>query len=136
MASADDDSKDWAARQTELVVSTVERIKSLTTERAIIAARTVVFGLVISVLALACAVLAVIISVRLADAYLPIGAGVGDATWAAHGFVGAAFTVLGVGAWASRHGEGQPKPLYVAAGAVGLALVVLVVFGIAAAVYQ
>ncbi len=128
--------KDWPAQQADRVVAAVERIRSLTTDRAIVAARTVVFGLVISVLALAALILVVIISVRLADAYLPIGAGVGDATWAAHGFVGAAFTVLGIGAWASRHGEGAPKPLYVSAGVVGLALVVLIVFGIAAAVYQ
>lgn len=137
MASSDDGpAKDWAARQTELVVDAVERVRRLTTDRAIVAARTVVFGLVISILAIAALVLAVIISVRLADAYLPVGSGVGDATWAAHGFVGAAFTALGAGAWASRHGEGTPKPLYAAAGLVGISLVVLVVFGVAAAVYQ
>ena len=105
---------DLAAQATEWVVAKVDLIKTRTTDNAVLVLRGLVFGLVISVLAVAAVLMTVIMLVRIADAYLPIGAGVGDATWAAHGFIGVLFSVLGLGAWLSRKGEGTPKPLLVA----------------------
>ena len=59
---------------------------------------------------------------RQADAYLPIGAGVGDATWAAHLFAGSLLSILGLGAWLSRRSSSRPL-----LGAAILDLVIIVV---------
>ncbi len=133
---ADEPERDWAAEKADLVVDTVDRIKSLTTDKVVLVARAIVFGLVVLSFAITALILLAIAGIRLADAYLPIGAGVGDATWAAHTLVGGAFVVAGIGSWASRHGEGPPRPLYGAAGMAGLVVLVLIVFGIARAIYQ
>ena len=77
---------------TDKVIDTVDRVKEKTTDNAVLALRAIVFGIVVSVLAIAVLLLSVIMLVRFADAYLPIGSGVGDATWAAHGFVGICFS--------------------------------------------
>ena len=102
---------DWAAKQTDRVIDLVDKVKAQTTDRAVVVLRVIVFGLVIAVLAVAAVVLLLVAGVRMADAYLPIGSGVGDATWAAHGFIGLILSTLGVGAWMSRRGEGKPMPL-------------------------
>ena len=103
---------DWSAQQADRIVGWVDTLKGYSTDKAVLALRAVVFGLVVVVLALASVVLLTVASVRMADAYLPIGAGVGDATWAAHLFVGSLLSIVGLGAWASRRGDGiPPKPL-------------------------
>ena len=79
---------DWSAQQADRIVGWVDTLKSYSTDKVVLALRAVVFGLVVLVLALSAIVLLTIAMVRMADAYLPIGAGVGDATWAAHLFVG------------------------------------------------
>lgn len=109
---------------TDRVIDTVDRVKEKTTDNAVLASRVLVFGLVISVLAVATLLMTVIMLVRLFDAYLPIGAGVGDATWAAHGFTGIIFCVLGLGAWLSRRGSTKPLAF---AGIVDLVFIVVVV---------
>ncbi len=105
---------DWPEQAADKVADLVDRVKGYTTDNALIAIRALVYGLVALVLAIASTVLAIVIMVRLADAYLPIGAGVGDATWSAHLFIGSLLTILGLGAWASRGGSGSPKKLYLA----------------------
>ncbi len=123
-------SDDWAAQQADRIIDIVDTVKGYTTDRVVVVARGLIFGLVISVLALAAAVLFTVAMVRLADAYLPIGAGVGDATWAAHLFIGGLFSVLGLGAWASRRGEGTAKPL-ITAGIIDCTVVVgIICYGI------
>jgi len=103
---------DWSAQQADRIVGWVDTLKGYSTDKAVLALRAVVFGLVVAVLALASVVLLTVAFVRMADAYLPIGAGVGDATWAAHLFVGSLLSIVGLGAWASRRGDGiPPKPL-------------------------
>lgn len=109
---------------TDRVIDTVDRVKEKTTDNAVLALRVIVFGLVISVLAITTLLMLVILLVRIFDAYLPIGAGVGDATWAAHGFTGVIFCVLGLGAWLSR--RGSTKPLMVA-GVIDLVFIVVIV---------
>ena len=93
---------DWIAAATDKVIDVVDKVKVNGTENAVRAARAVVFGLVAAVFAFAALIIMVIISVRLADAYLPIGNGVGDATWAAHLFIGGLIAILGFGLWLSR----------------------------------
>ncbi len=105
---------DWPEQAADKVIDLVDKAKGYTTDNAIKAIRGLVYGLVILVLSGAALILTVIVLVRLADAYLPIGAGVGDATWSAHLFIGSLLTVLGLGAWGSRGGTGAPKALYVA----------------------
>ncbi len=116
------------AALTDRVIDTVDRVKEKTTDNAVLALRVLVFGLVISVLAIATLLMTVIMLVRLFDAYLPIGAGVGDATWAAHGFTGIIFCVLGLGAWLSR--RSSTKPLAISAIVDLVFIVVVVCYGL------
>ena len=116
---------------TDRVIDTVDKVKEKTTDNAVLALRVVVFGMVISVLAIAVLLMSVIMLVRFADAYLPIGSGVGDATWAAHGFVGVCFRLLGLGAWMSRKGEGAPQPFYAAGIVVLLTLFTFLILAVA-----
>ncbi len=125
-----DETPDWSDEKAGQLVDLIDTVKSRTTDNVVIIARALVYGLVISVLALASVIILVTVLIRMADAYLPIGSGVGDAVWAAHAFVGGLLTVLGLGAWMSRRGEGAPKPLIVAAVVDGLAIVAIVVYGI------
>jgi len=122
--AATTDEPDLATQATNWVIGKVDQLKALTTDNAVLALRVIVFGLVISVLTVAAALMTVIMLVRVADAYLPIGSGVGDASWAAHGFIGVVFSVLGLGAWSSR--KGSTRPLLVA-GIVDVVFVTVIV---------
>ena len=124
MATEQHTEPDWAVKQTDRVIDLVDKAKGLTTDKAVLVLRALVFGLVIIVLGLAALIMTVTIAVRMADAYLPIGAGVGDATWAAHLFVGGLLSILGIGAWLSR--RKSSKPLAVA-GIIDLVIVVVIV---------
>ncbi len=116
---------DWVSNAVDSIVDVVDKARTKGTENAIVAARGVVFGLVASVFALAALVFVVVILVRMADAYLPIGAGVGDATWAAYLFIGGLFSILGFGMWASRKTEGMSRVAL--AGVLDLVIVVVIV---------
>ncbi len=105
---------DWPEQAADKVVDLVDRVKGYTTDNAVAAIRGLIYGLVALVLGTSALILAIVILVRLADAYLPIGSGVGDATWAAHLFIGSLLTIAGLGAWGSRGGSGSPKKLYLA----------------------
>lgn len=94
--------EDWPRRATETIVGFVDTVRSRTTEPAIMVARGVVYGIVIAVLAAAAAILVVTVLVRVTDAYLPIGSGVGSATWAAHLVWGIVFSAVGLFAWSRR----------------------------------
>jgi len=72
-----------------------------------------------------------IATVRLADAYLPIGDGVGSATWAAHGFVGLLVAVVGFGMWGARNGSF--KSVYVALIVDAGIIVAVIFYGVIAA---
>ena len=125
---------DLPAQAADWVVEKVDTVKAATTDNAVITVRAVVYGLVVAVLGVIATVALVTIMIRMADAYLPIGSGVGDATWAAHLFVGGIITILGLGAWASRGGTGAPGPL-IAAGVLDTVIVtVMVTIGIIDAV--
>ena len=118
---------DWSAQQADRIVGWVDTLKGYSTDKAVLILRVVVFGLVVFVLAIASIVLLTVAAVRMADAYLPIGAGVGDASWAAHLFVGSLLSIIGLGAWASRRGDGMPPKPLVFALLIDLAIVVAIV---------
>ena len=115
---------DWAVKQTDRVVDLVDTVKGYTTDKAVVILRALVFGLVIMVLAMAALIMFVTIAIRMADAYLPIGNGVGDATWAAHLFVGGLLSILGLGAWLSRRSSNQPLAF---AAVLDLVIVVVII---------
>ena len=98
--------KDWISGVVDAIVDNIGKVRTHGTENAIRAVRAVVYGLVALVFVTAALTLLIIIGVRLADAYLPIGAGVGDATWAAHLFIGSLLAILGFGFWLNRKTEG------------------------------
>ena len=125
-------SDDWPATLSDKIVEIVDAVRVQTTDRVVFLLRAVVYCLVAAVAAIAIIVLVTIAAIRLADAYLPIGAGVGSATWAAHGFIGLLVSILGLGAWRAR--TGSAKPIY-AAVTLDAAIVLAVVFyGVIAAV--
>ena len=125
-------SDDWPAAVADKIVEITDAVRVQTTDRVVFLLRAVVYCLVATVAAIAIIVLVTVAAIRLADAYLPIGSGVGSATWAAHGFIGLLVSIVGLGAWRAR--AGSTKPLY-AAVILDAAIVVGVVFyGVLAAV--
>ena len=125
-------SDDWPAEVAGKIVDAVDAVRVQTTDRAVFLLRAVVYCLVAGVAAIAAVVLLAIVSVRLADAYLPIGDGVGSATWAAHGFIGLLVSIVGLGAWRAR--TGSARPVYVALILDALIVVGVVFYGVIAAV--
>lgn len=105
-------SDDWPATLADKIVELVDAVRVQTTDRIVLLLRAVVYCLVAAVAAVAIVVLVTVAAIRVADAYLPIGAGVGSATWAAHGFVGLLASIIGLGFWRAR--TGSAKPLYAA----------------------
>ena len=127
--NSNSESPDWSDEKAGQLVDLIDTVKGRTTDNMVMMARTLVYGLVISALAIASVIILIIVLIRMADAYLPIGSGVGDAVWAAHAFIGGLISVLGLGAWLSRRGEGSPKPLLMAAAVDGLIILAIVVYG-------
>lgn len=125
-------SDDWPATVADKIVEIVDAVRVQTTDRAVFVLRAVVYCLVAATAAIAVVVLLAIVAVRLADAYLPIGAGVGSATWAAHGFIGLLVSIIGLGAWRAR--SGSAKPVYAALIIDLLIIVGVVSYGVIEAV--
>ena len=125
-------SDDWPASLADRIVGIVDAVRVQTTDRVVFLLRAVVYCLVAAVAAIAIIVLITVAAIRLADAYLPIGSGVGSATWAAHGFVGLLVSIVGLGAWRAR--AGSAKPLYAALVLDAVILVGVVFYGVLAAV--
>ena len=125
-------SDDWPATVADKIVELVDAVRVQTTDRAVFLLRAVVYCLVAGVAAIAAVVLLAIVAVRLADAYLPIGAGVGSATWAAHGFIGLLVSIAGLGTWRAR--TGTARPVYVALIIDALIIIGVVLYGVIEAV--
>ena len=98
---------DWISGVVDSIVDNVDKVRTHGTENAIRVVRAIVYGLVALVFTTAALTLLIIVGVRLADAYLPIGSGVGDATWAAHLFIGGLLAILGFGFWLNRKIDGM-----------------------------
>ena len=116
--------QDLETKVTDWIIDKVDLVKRMATDNAVLVLRALVFGLVIMVLGVAAVIIFVTIAIRMADAYLPIGAGVGDATWAAHLFVGSLFSILGIGACLSRRNSSRPLAI---AGIVDLLIITVIV---------
>ena len=116
---------DWPSTVADKIVEIVDSVRAQTTDRAVFVLRAVVYCLVAGFAAIAMITLLAITAVRMADAYLPIGDGVGSATWAAHGFIGLLVSIMGFGAWGAR--RGSARPVYVAL-ILDAAIIVAVVF--------
>lgn len=100
--------EDWPAAAADKIVAVVGTIRSHTVDNLALAARAAVYGLVAVTAGVALTVLMIVLAVRMADAYLPIGSGVGSATWAAYAFTGVLVSVLGLGAWWARTSDAKP----------------------------
>ncbi len=124
-------SDDWPAVAADKIVETVDQIRAQTTDRAVLVLRVVVYSLLVAVAVISVVVLLAVSAVRLADAYLPIGAGVGSATWAAHGFVGLLITVVGLGMWSAR--SRSSKSIYVALIVDAVIVIAVVFYGVISA---
>jgi drug/metabolite transporter (DMT)-like permease len=87
---------DWPRQATNRIVDLVDAARVQTTDRAVTAARAVVFGTVVALLAVVLVTLALIGSFRLLDGYLPFE------TWAAYLILGGVLTVVGFVLWSQR----------------------------------
>lgn len=103
---------DWPTILADNVVNVVENIRSRTVDNVLLAAKAFVYGLVAIAVLIVCTILIVILMIRITDAYLPIGDGVGSGTWAAYAFTGTLTGVLGMGFWFARYSSA--KPIWVA----------------------
>ena len=95
------------------VLDVIDKTRSLGTENVVRLIRGIVYGMVAFVFLVTTVIFFVIILVRIADAYLPIGSGVGDASWAAHLLVGSLLSILGFGFWGSRK-QGDMNRVWIA----------------------
>ena len=120
---------DWISGVVDAIADNIDKVRTHGTENAIRVVRAIVYGLVALVFVTAALTLLIIIGVRLADAYLPIGAGVGDATWAAHLFIGSLLAILGFGFWFNRKTDGL-RWINVALILDALIIVAIVCYGI------
>jgi len=121
---------DWIASTTDSIIGYVDKARTMGTDNAVRALRGIVFGLVAMVFGIASLIFTLIMLVRFADAYLPIGNGVGDATWSAHLLIGTLLAVIGLGLWAMRKREGN-GPLMIAGAIDFVILVAIVAYGFA-----
>ncbi|MEM7139438.1 MAG: hypothetical protein AAF548_00290 [Actinomycetota bacterium] len=126
----EDTATDTAAAQPDMVsdlvdraLDTIDKVRVSGTENVVRLVRGIVYGLVAFVFLVASVIFFVVIAIRLADAYLPIGTGVGDASWAAHLYVGGMLSIVGFGFWSSRKNTGMGR----VGMAAGLAVVITVV---------
>jgi drug/metabolite transporter (DMT)-like permease len=87
---------DWTVQATDTVVDLVGQVRDKTTGPLLTAARGVVYGIVVVILAVAVVVLLSIALLRFTDGYLPGG------VWAAYFVVGAVFTIVGFVLWSQR----------------------------------
>jgi hypothetical protein len=97
--SSEEDFPAQIAGSIEQVVGTV---RDKTTGPALLIARALVYGTFAAVVSIAAVVLLIVGSVRVLDNYLPSSVFGDDHTWAAHMFVGLAFTIAGALSWRRR----------------------------------
>ncbi len=121
---------DWVDGAVDTIVDVVGKVRHLGTENIIRLMRAVVYGLVALVFGVAAIILTIALLVRLADAYLPIGAGVGDATWAAHLLIGSLLAIFGFGLWLSRRAKSSLRWMWAALVTDAAILVAIVCYGI------
>ena len=117
--------EDWPVAAADKIVNVVGTIRSYTVDNLALAARALVYGLVAITACVVLTVMMIASTVRMADAYLPIGSGVGSATWAAYAFAGVLISILGLGAWRARSSDARPVRIAVAIDVVLISAVTL-----------
>jgi hypothetical protein len=90
-------SSDWQARAADTIEAMVAAVHDRVVRPLIIAARAVVFGIVVASMALVLCVVLSVALVRLFDVYL-----FGGRAWASEALVGTVLTVAGIAAWSRR----------------------------------
>jgi Putative Actinobacterial Holin-X, holin superfamily III len=95
--------QDWPAQATAQIVKTVDLVREKTAEPATNAARAVVYGTVIAILAVTAAALACVMLIRFVDIWVP-----GDVYWA-YLIVGGLLVVAGAVAWSLRWRKTPPE---------------------------
>lgn len=105
-SSSSGSSSDWEAHVADTIESTVTAVHDRVIRPLILAARGIVFGIIVGSMALVLCVLLTVALVRLIDVYA-----FGHRAWAAEALVGAVMAAVGIAAWSMRrprHGtEGQ-----------------------------
>jgi hypothetical protein len=98
--------RDWPVQAADAIVDVVDRVRLETTARAVVAARAIVFGLVISILAVIAAVSFVVGIVRGTQVLLRAAASAlgyemphSRAVWLSYLIVGAIFLAVGIVLW-------------------------------------
>ncbi len=96
-----DDGGDWPAQAAGSIVDLVDQIRDKTTGRATTAARGVVFGALIAVIAIIGSISLVIALVRGTQVFLEhvVGVSAETAVWASYLIVGTLFAVVGLVLW-------------------------------------
>lgn len=90
-------SAEWAARAAGFVESTTDTIRDRAVRPVIVAARGVVFGLLVLVLAVVLAILGAVAIMRITDVYL-----FSAHRWASWALLGSLSTVAGLYLWTKR----------------------------------
>lgn len=93
---------DWPAQVAGSIERVVGTVRDRTTGPLQTLARGMVYGTFAVIIGVTAVVLVVITSVRLLDNYLPSSVFGENHTWAAHMFVGLAFTIAGALLWRRR----------------------------------
>ncbi len=83
----------WPTQATDAIVTVVGKVRDRTTGPALTAARGIVYGLFAAILAVVATVLAITMTIRLADRYIPGG------IWIVYLVLGALFTLGGLFLW-------------------------------------
>jgi hypothetical protein len=91
---------DWAAETADKLDQFVTTIRSQTTDRLVVVARALVFGLLAAVMGLMALLLVVVGLVRGLDALIP------EEVWLTYLVLGAIFTLAGLFLWTKR----KPRP--------------------------
>ncbi|MFP4511582.1 MAG: hypothetical protein ACLFRV_01400 [Acidimicrobiales bacterium] len=87
---------DWPAQAADAVVDVVGTVRDRAVEPLLKVARAIVYGLLITVVAITAVVLVVILAIRMLDAYLP------GEVWSAYLLLGGVFTLAGFICWSRR----------------------------------
>ncbi|MDZ7677612.1 MAG: hypothetical protein U5K29_03565 [Acidimicrobiales bacterium] len=87
---------DWPAQATDAVVDLVGTVRDRAVEPLLKVARAIVYGLLITVVAITAVVLVVILAIRMLDAYLP------GEVWSAYLLLGGVFILAGFICWSRR----------------------------------
>lgn len=94
---------DWPKQAADTIERVVQTVRDRTTRPVLVAAKAIVYGLIVLVSATVALTLLVVALIRVVNVYLP-----GD-VWAAHLLVGAVFLVGGLVLWMGRRAP-EPEP--------------------------